>query len=107
MESKSQQKRVEVQKADAPKKETTKGEAVVTHPVTPPPPPTASSPKKQERSTAVDGSEFEVLGVERRGDKMALQVRGEVIVSPSEAEREQYLNTQAGSRMKFDVKPSK
>jgi hypothetical protein len=69
--------------------------------------PKTEDKKSAVQSTTVDGSEFEVLSVERRGEKLALQVRGEVVVSPSDAEREKYLNTAVGSRMKFDMKPGK
>lgn len=60
---------------------------------------------KPESKTTIDASSFEVVSVERRADKVVMNVRGEITVSPSKKDREKYLSTQVGSRAEFDVKP--
>lgn len=68
--------------------------------------PQANESKKAKETTAIP-SDFDVLGVERRGDKFALIVRGEIVVDPTDKDRERFLNTEVGSRIKLDVKLDK
>ncbi len=67
----------------------------------------ATSNKTAPKTASSTTQEFEVLSVERRGEKFSLQVRGEIVVTPTEADREKYLNTAVGSRIKLDVKEAK